>query len=249
MRHLQTLHPLTSFYYSVPGVLRPADTLPAYVLAAVHAALAPLYWPNFSACPVMKSALWNLSVEHRVSESIRRLYCDFRSLEYFDRYGGSCFAMAALLSELLNAKGYSARVQPCYAVVSYEEKNFFLGYKGYARPGQIDGHVVCVVDEKYIVDFGLGSIRKYFHKDFYRAIACEIKLDMPQLATLTLVNGARIEWRTDWISPQIEAELEKQKEYVQTIVQDYMHYKKNRITFLINRMFRGDDARSRVGAA
>lgn len=197
----------------------------------------------------MKSALLNLTKEQQLSGIIRQLYYDFKNLAYFDRYGASCFAMAALLSKLLTTKGYSARVQPCNAIFRHAGQEFLLGYQGYAFSGQVEGHVICVVDEKYVIDFGLGNVRKHFRENFYRAIACEMDVAAQQLASVILQNGVQVEWRTDWISPQVEIELKNQEPHLLPILETYERYKKNRIAFLIKRMFRNKSSRYNADAA
>ncbi|MES2047613.1 MAG: hypothetical protein V4447_04375 [Pseudomonadota bacterium] len=183
----------------------------------------------------MKSALLDLLKNNALSEDIKQIYYDFKYLKFFDDYGASCFAMAGLLCKLLNEKGYSARVQGCHSLIQKPGFDFHLGGEGFAKKEQIDGHVICIVDEAYLIDFGLGNVRKYFDELFFRCIACDLTPQENLLATLELESGMHVEWRTDWISPQIEVELRLQVPYIQQLLVVYHRYQKNRIAHLIQK--------------
>ena len=185
----------------------------------------------------MQSAFLDLLSNKALSKDVRQIYYDLKYLKYFDDYGSSCFAMAALLCQLLNEKGYSARVQGCHSIIQKPGYRFHLGSEGYAKNGRIDGHVICIIDEKYLLDFGLGNIRKYFEEHFFRGIACELKTQENLLATLELDNAMSIEWRTDWISPKIEVELRRQESDLAILLRAFHRYQKNRIAHLIQNNF------------
>jgi len=183
--------------------------------------------------------LYNLPRHHDLHGHIRQIYYDFKQLGYFDQYGTSCFAMAALTAKILRAKGYDTEIRACHAVFSNANEEFLLGYKGYAQANQIEGHVVCVVNGNIVLDFGLGSVKKHYKGNFYRAIACVASNYGPVLAAVELDNGVSAQWRTDWVGSEIEAELIKQEPYLQAILAKYESYRKNRIGYLIQNMFRG----------
>ncbi len=190
-----------------------------------------------------KSALHNMPKQHELHGEIRQIYYDFKQLGYFDLYGSICFAMAALTAKILRAKGYDTEVKGCYAIFSNPDEDYYLGYKGYAKADQVEGHVVCIVDGNTMLDFGLGNVRKHYQGNFYRAIACAASDDGPLLAALDFGNGVRAQWRTDWVGPQIEAELVNQEALLLPILEKYESYSKNRIGYLIKNIFRGTKSR------
>ncbi|MES2071810.1 MAG: hypothetical protein V4488_15755 [Pseudomonadota bacterium] len=184
-----------------------------------------------------KSALYNVPRQHELHGHVRQMYDDLKHLGYFDLYGTSCFAMAALAAQLLRAQGYATEVKGCHAIFSNASGDFYLGYQGYARPGQVEGHVVCVVNGNIVLDFGLGNVKSHYQGNFYRAIACAASNYGPVLATLEFDNGVSAQWRTDWVGPGIEAELQKQEPALQIILAKLESYRKNRIAYLVKHLF------------
>ncbi|WP_394778128.1 hypothetical protein [Undibacterium sp.] len=189
--------------------------------------------------PFIQAALQNLPRNHEFHADVRQLYEDFKQLGYFDRYGSVCFAMAAMTAKILRAKGYSTEVKACHAIFSNAGEEFYLGYKGYTQPGQVEGHVVCLVNGNIVLDFGLGSAGRHFGKNFYSAIACVATNYGPVLATIELGNGMRAQWRTDWTGPDIEAELQRQEPLLQPLMANYNSYRNNRIGYLLHKLFMG----------
>ncbi|MFZ6846243.1 hypothetical protein [Undibacterium sp. RuTC16W] len=186
----------------------------------------------------MKSVLLDLSQEAKLSKSIRQICYDFKNLRYFDQYGSSCVAMAALLSYLLEKQGFNTKVQACYVVVKNPDRQFFLGYKGYAKTGQVEGHAVCIVDDRILIDFGLENVRKDFDSQFPRAICSGIDMNREQgcVARIHVGEKTTIEWRTDWIPPDIADEYIRQAPLLEPIINNYERYKKNRIAFLVKQL-------------
>lgn len=191
-----------------------------------------------------RSALYNVSRHHDLHAHIRQIYYDFKHLGYFDLYGASCFAISTLVARILRSKGYDTEVRGCHAIFSKAGEDFYLGYKGYARPGQVEGHVVCIANGNIVLDFGLGSVKKHYKNNFYRAIACVASNYGPVLATLELDSGIHVQWRTDWVGAEVDSELVNQEPYLQPILEKYESYRKNRIGYLIKNMFKGTQSRS-----
>lgn len=128
---------------------------------------------------------------------------------YLHQYGATCFMMAALVQRAAQASGFSARTAVCYVEVLAGNEMFLLGAEGYAGPGQVDGHAVCIVDETLLIDFGLGNLRRQYRRDFQWGVACDARPD-PQASALAqtgLPNGTRLRWRDDWRCPQGEAQM------------------------------------------
>jgi hypothetical protein len=193
--------------------------------------------------PAAKSALHNIPKQHELHGQIRQIYYDFKQLGYFDLYGSICFAMAALTARILRAKGYDTEVKGCHAIFSNPNEDFYLGYEGYAKAGQVEGHVVCVVNGNILLDFGLGNVRKHYQGNFYRAIACAASNNGPVLAAVDFGNGVRAQWRTDWVGPLIDAELVNQEALLLPILAKYESYSKNRIAYLVKNIFKSTQSR------
>ncbi|GGD00906.1 hypothetical protein GCM10011396_55620 [Undibacterium terreum] len=193
------------------------------------------------------SALHNIPKHHELHGHIRQIYYDFKHLGYFDQYGSSCFAMAALTARILRAKGYDTEVRGCHAIFRNDNKEFYLGYQGYTQPGQVEGHVVCVVNGingNIVLDFGLGNVRKHYKGYFYRAVACIASNSGPVLASVDFGNGINVQWRTDWVGPEVEGELVKQEPYLLPILAKYESYRQNRLGYLVRNIFSGPNSRA-----
>ncbi|MFZ6656881.1 hypothetical protein [Undibacterium sp. TJN19] len=178
-------------------------------------------------------AIKNINLAH----DLRQIADDFEILDFFKILGSSCFAMSAVLADILKEKGYATRVQGCYAEIKQSNTVFYLGYKGFAHERQREGHAVCIVNEQYLVDFGLGTLRKFYSEDFSKALACEVTGDEAVLASLSLDHGVNMQWRKDWISPHVEDELLAQAESVDMVLADYRDFQKNRMPYLIKKLF------------
>lgn len=185
----------------------------------------------------MNTAFLDVIADSKLAHELRQIADDFQFLEFFDKYGSCCFAISAMLAHILEEKGYSARVQGCYAEIRQNNGIFYLGYKGFVRDRQREGHAVCIINEKYLVDFGLGALRKYFASDFSQALASEILDDEVMLASLALGNDMHIDWRIDWISPVVENELQAQEPVIQKILAGYDDFQKNRMAHLVKKLF------------
>jgi hypothetical protein len=178
-------------------------------------------------------AIKNINLAH----DLRQIADDFEILDFFKILGSSCFAMSAVLADILKEKGYTTRVQGCYAEIKQSNTVFYVGYKGFVHERQREGHAVCIVNEQYLVDFGLGTLRKFYSENFSKALASEVTGDETVLASLNLDHGVTIQWRKDWISPHVEEELLAQTESVNMILADYWDFQKNRMPYLIQKLF------------
>ena len=117
---------------------------------------------------------------------------------------------------------------------------FYIGYQGFAHQGQKEGHVICLVEDKYLIDFGLGNLRKHYAADFRPALACPLVSNADGagvIAHLPLNDDSDMVWRTDWISPMVEAELRFQIPTVQRILAVFEDFQKNRVAHLVKKLF------------
>ena len=101
----------------------------------------------------MNTAFLKVVQDRELAHTLRQIADDFEILDFFQNYGSSCFAMSAMLAQILTEKGYQARVQGCYAEIKQNNNIFYVGYKGFVHDKQREGHAVCIVNEEYLIDF------------------------------------------------------------------------------------------------
>ena len=185
----------------------------------------------------MNTAIFQVVQDDQLAQDLRLIAADFEILDFFHHFGSSCFAMSAMLAQILSAKGYQARVQACYGEIWKDNGVFYIGYQGFAHEGQKEGHAVCIVNEQYLVDFGLGTLKKHYDPDFESALVCEFVDGAEHIAYVQLDNGADMLWRTDWISPMVELELRSQELGIQRILAVYQDFQRNRVAYLVKKVF------------
>ncbi|MFZ6873737.1 hypothetical protein ACO0LF_16885 [Undibacterium sp. Di27W] len=185
----------------------------------------------------MNTAFLQLVQDNKLAQDLSLIIADFEILDFFKHFGSSCFAMSAILAQILTIKGYQARVQGCYAEIRKDQGIFYIGYQGFAHAGQKEGHAVCIVADQYLLDFGLGTLRKFYAPDFSQVLVCPMSGGTDYAAHLRLADGADICWRTDWISPMVAAELQSQIPSVQNILAIYDDFQKNRVAYLVKKLF------------
>ena len=143
---------------------------------------------------------------------------------YLHNFGAVCFLMASLVARVATGYGYRARVASCYVEIAKDGKNFLLGAQGLAQPGQIDGHAVCIIEEKLLVDFGLGNVRRNYRRDFPWAIAGEYQRQDAFMGGIGLPSGEKIIWKDDWQSPGSAAELANYAPHLDELYRKYASY-------------------------
>lgn len=144
---------------------------------------------------------------------------------YLHNFGAACFFMSSLVRRVASAYGYQARIEVGYVDITAPNVEYHLGAKGYAQPGQIEGHGMCVINDKLILDFGLGNVRKGYRRDFYWALGCEYQPHDNVVGTIVLPAGETVTWKNDWQTPDAEAELKLYESAVEQLFQHYVsHY-------------------------
>jgi hypothetical protein len=141
---------------------------------------------------------------------------------YLHNFGGVCFLMASIVRRLAELHGHEARIASCYVEVIDGQTRYLLGGQGYAKPGQIEGHAACIVDESVILDFGLGNARKGYRRDFAWGVVCDYRRDGNVLGAITLPTGGTMAWKDDWQSPDTEAELARYAPHMDNLVGQYL---------------------------
>lgn len=154
------------------------------------------------------------------------LYDQFYDLGWFylHNYGSMCFLIASLVRRVATSYGYDARIESGYAEIIGNGHHFSLGEKGFAAPGQVEGHAMCVINEKLILDFGLGNVRKHYRRSFPWALGCDYRPQDNMLGSIVVPSGETVTWKNDWQFPGTEEELKKFEQSVETLFQRYITY-------------------------
>ncbi len=129
---------------------------------------------------------------------------------YLHNFGAICFLMASLVQNVARLHGFRARTASGYVdVLGSDQRIYQLGGKTHVGPGQIAGHAYCVVEEKIIVDFGLGNMRRAYRRDFPWGLACAYQPEGAIDGRMALPPGEHAMWKTDWCSPDTASEFAK----------------------------------------
>jgi hypothetical protein len=160
----------------------------------------------------------------RLQGLVETLYNHFYDIGwlYSHNFGGICFLMSSLVRRVALAYGFKARLESCHVEIRGPERTFMLGSPGYAAPGQIEGHAVCIIDDAVLVDFGLGNVRRGFRRDFYWALACPYAPRDAVMAHMLLPQGESVTWKNDWQTPDGPAEFAKYEALVEQLFQNYV---------------------------
>jgi hypothetical protein len=141
---------------------------------------------------------------------------------YLHNFGSVCFLMASIVRSLAALHGHGARIASCYVEIGTAERRYTLGGQGFAKPGQIEGHAACIIDESVIVDFGLGNVRKGYRRDFAWGAVCDYRRDGAVLGSLALPGGETMTWKDDWQSPDTEGEIARYAPHMDHLVAQYL---------------------------
>ena len=160
----------------------------------------------------------------RLRHLVETIYDHFYDIGwlYLHNFGSTCFLMASLVCRVAQAYGFKARVESCHVNVKGQNINYNLGSPGYAKPGQIEGHAVCIIDDVLLVDFGLGGARRTYRRDFYWGIALPYEQREEVMAHMTLPQGDSITWKNDWQTPDGPAEFAKYAPMLETLFQQFV---------------------------
>jgi hypothetical protein len=141
---------------------------------------------------------------------------------FLHNFGSACFLMASIVRRLAEAHGHRARIASCYVEVNGGPNRYLLGAQGFAKQGQIDGHAACVIDERVIIDFGLGNIRKNYRRDFPWGVVFDCRREGAVLGALALPGGETVSWKDDWQSPGTDEELARYAPHIEGLVANYV---------------------------
>lgn len=211
--------------------LSAADTPATFVLTDRFVAILTGYQRKFESLFILRKRLRDeqlliRSSEQELNHFAQSLYDHFYDLGWFylHNYGAVCFLMASVVRRVASAYGYEARVESGHVDITAPNVHYSLGGKGFAKAGQIDGHAMCVINDKLILDFGLGNVRRGYKRDFPWALGCEYQPRDNVLGSIVVPTGETVTWKNDWRSPGTDAELKKYEPMVEQLFQRYASY-------------------------
>lgn len=192
---------------------RPLQPTPAFegLLAAYEGELQARFIPRE---PLRNEQLFVDCQDAALAAEVRLLYdrCFDLGWLYLHRYGATCFMMAIVLQMLFARRGHRAHVQIGELVVQHEQRQFVLGRQPTPTPGRIDAHACCVVDDRLVVDFGLGNVRRHHRKNFFWGMASDrMRLGQAVLAETGLPDGGVVRWTSTGQAPVQALQLEVQR--------------------------------------
>lgn len=172
------------------------------------------------------------------SSNLRQLFADLEYIGHIKKYGNCCLFISTLVQRILQAQGIKAELKTCNAIVERSEVRFLLGGKQFAKPGQLATHVVCIVDDNILVDFGLGNVKRYFYSDFFQAVVLAYNSTAETLSNAKLDQNASLYYIHDNLPEELATEQALQESTIQQALQEYTQYRKNRFRFSLARAFR-----------
>jgi hypothetical protein len=135
------------------------------------------------------------------------LVADFEGLGVLPTYSSYCYLIALLTSRLLEDRGFAVELFDCSATIKGRGLVFQLG-AGPAKRGQIPGHLACIVDDRVLVDFGLGAARKYSGRQgIAQGVVCRLPTHERDCVSVRVPGGYEITWRRSAMPPNREHEL------------------------------------------
>jgi hypothetical protein len=158
---------------------------------------------------VRERHLLNRVTDGRLRAHVDAVFDRFDELEWLHlhNWGSSCYLMAQLVAGALAARGLATRVQTGYVEARLGRMRGLLGAPGTAREGQVGGHAFCVLEERCLIDFGLGNARRLINRDFFWAAAMDLALEGDVVAVVEHPRVGRVLWRSGWAPPEGEAQL------------------------------------------
>lgn len=191
----------------------------------------------------MNSTFLNTLPKNNLSKDLELIFHDFQFMKIFQEYGSYCLVMSSLLEKILTDKGYEANIMSCNAILAKDGSNFHLGHKGYAKPGQIDAHFVCVVSDnlskkKYLIDFAMVNIQKYFDPTFCLAIAIPVLDSTSVLGEIMFNEHSFMQWNVEEYPENLNELIAGQEPQLNVELKQLRTYNTNRVRFCVQHAFK-----------
>lgn len=172
------------------------------------------------------------------SSAIRQVFVDLEYLGHIKKYGNCCLFISTLVQRILQAKGFTVELKTCNAIVEKSDQRFLLGGKQFAKPGQLATHVVCIVDQSILLDFGLGNARRDFYPEFFQGVVLPYQDSHEVLSRMSLGKNTGLYYIHDEPPADFEEQQVSQAAAVEEVLLEFSKYQKNRFRFCLERAFR-----------
>ena len=191
----------------------------------------------------MNTIFLNTLPHDQLSQDLELIFNDFNYLNIFNTYDTCCLFMSSFIKTLLIEKSYKAKIVSCKATVRTPERNFLLGHQGYGKPGQFEGHFVCIVDDEenhsqVLIDFSMGNTHQYFDAQFAQAIAFPITPEPNKLGQITINDQTIMFWTEQDIPTNLELYLHEQQPQLEVEIKQFQLYQSDRIRFSVQHALR-----------
>ena len=169
------------------------------------------------------SLLWARVADPALLQRLQRVFDRFFDLGwlYLHNWGSTCQVTATLAARVLQAEGLRARVCTGSLHIRHGEREFRLGRSGTADPAQVDLHVFCLVQERVLLDFGLGNVRRRFLRGYPWAMAFDTRPEGAVAGVADDLRLGRAEWRTDWTVADAAQQLQAAQEVARRLLPLY----------------------------
>ena len=161
------------------------------------------------------------------AQLVQQLFDEFLDCDFMHGYGSGCVKVSHLLVAALQGKGHKARVLPCWTRMAAPGPagEFALGKASMQlQAGQIDAHVVCVLNDEVLLDFGLGVARRVYSNLVPWAVAVPLRLtlDNPVMAEARFESGLWMEWHRQGFGDVVYDEIARVAQEVPTLMAPYL---------------------------
>ena len=158
----------------------------------------------------------SIPASHQDADALRTLAIElheqFLSLGLFTDFGDMCLSISLALVLVFRHLGVAAVVKSCNLVIAHDWGAFLLGFEEPNRktpPGLIDAHVVCVAEDRLLLDFGLGQARKTWHVPVSDSAVALYTPNSAVMATHHCNNSAYVWLDQPRHNPRVRAVMER----------------------------------------
>lgn len=194
----------------------------------------------------MDRTLYQDIQDREASTLILQIFADLEFLGVIKKYGTHCLFINTLLQRILSYEGYRVEIRTCNAIIDRENKRFFLGSKEFTLQHQLATHVVCILDETFLIDFGLGNVRKGFDPDFVQAISLQIKPIADSLGEIRIGESTLLSYVAETPPDDFLLRQQVQEPILLKTLEVYRRYKQNRFKYALSKALRKMGLSSRL---
>lgn len=184
--------------------------------------------------------------DQTTSSTLKQLFADLEYIGHIKKYGNCCLFISTLVQRLLQTQGYKAEIRICNAIAEKTERRFLLGGRRFSKPGQLATHVICVLNESVLIDFGLGNIRRDFDTDFFQAVVLPYTPHLEILSATEFDTETKLYYIHDSMPDDYAEHQAAQESAVNAALRELSRYQANRFRYSLAKAFRNMGLRPRL---